>query len=85
MAQRISRATSAIKSSGAEFELPTDAATDQRLASVVHVPYLIFNEGFTTSSGAQIQRFALAEEAIRLTRMLARLTPRRRGPPACSR
>jgi RNA polymerase sigma factor (sigma-70 family) len=75
MAQRISRAKSTIKSAGAVFALPADPATDQRLASVLHVLYLIFNEGYTASSGVQIQRITLAEEAIRLTRMLARLLP----------
>ena len=75
MAQRISRAKSTIKVSGARFELPSRAGADERLASVLHVLYLIFNEGYTASSGAQIQRDALAEEAIRLTRMLRRLLP----------
>jgi RNA polymerase sigma factor (sigma-70 family) len=79
MAQRISRAKATIKSSGAVFELPTDAAGDARLGSVLHVLYLIFNEGYAASSGGeggtQLQRVALAEEAIRLTRMLHRLLP----------
>jgi RNA polymerase sigma factor (sigma-70 family) len=74
MAQRISRAKATIR--GAAFELPAGPAEDARLSSVLHVLYLIFNEGYTASSGAQIQRLALAEEAIRLTRMLQRLLPR---------
>jgi RNA polymerase sigma factor (sigma-70 family) len=75
MAQRITRAKATIKSAGATFDLRSDAARDDRLASVLHVLYLIFNEGYTASSGAQVQRVALAEEAIRLTRMLHRLLP----------
>jgi RNA polymerase sigma factor (sigma-70 family) len=74
MAQRISRAKATIR--GAAFELPAGPAEDARLSSVLHVLYLIFNEGYTASSGAQIQRLALAEEAIRLTRMLQRLLSR---------
>jgi RNA polymerase sigma factor (sigma-70 family) len=75
MAQRISRAKATIKSAGAAFELPRDAARDPRLDSVRHVLYLIFNEGYTATSGRQIQRNALATEAIRLTRMLHRMLP----------
>ncbi len=75
MAQRISRAKSTITAVGATFEFPGDPAADPRLASVRHVLYLIFNEGYAASSGAAIQRVALAEEAIRLTRMLQRLLP----------
>jgi RNA polymerase sigma factor (sigma-70 family) len=75
MAQRITRAKATIKGSPQGFELPADAARDPRLLSVRHVLYLIFNEGYTASAGAQVQRVALAEEAIRLTRMLARLLP----------
>jgi RNA polymerase sigma factor (sigma-70 family) len=73
MAQRISRAKASIK--GAVLELPPDAARDARLGSVLHVLYLIFNEGYTASSGSEIQRIALAEEAIALARMLRRLLP----------
>jgi RNA polymerase sigma factor (sigma-70 family) len=73
MAQRISRAKATLRN--ASFELPRDAARDARLASVRHVLYLIFNEGYTASSGLEIQRTALAEEAIRLGRMLHRLLP----------
>jgi RNA polymerase sigma factor (sigma-70 family) len=79
MAQRISRAKATIKASGAVFELPADASRDARLGSVLHVLYLIFNEGYAASSGGsggtQLQRISLAEEAIRLTRALARLLP----------
>jgi RNA polymerase sigma factor (sigma-70 family) len=75
MPQRISRAKATIKAVGAVFELPGDPARDGRLRSVLHVLYLIFNEGYAASSGSRIQRVALAEEAIRLTRMLQRLLP----------
>jgi RNA polymerase sigma factor (sigma-70 family) len=75
MAQRIGRAKATIKASGVPFELPADAALDARLKSVLHVLYLIFNEGYTASSGTDIQRVGLAEEAIRLARMLHRLLP----------
>jgi RNA polymerase sigma factor (sigma-70 family) len=75
MAQRISRAKATIQATGVSFRLPANAAADPRLASVLHVLYLIFNEGYAASSGTRIQRVALAQEAIRLTRMLAGLLP----------
>jgi RNA polymerase sigma factor (sigma-70 family) len=75
MAQRISRAKQSIKSSGAPFEQPTDAGHDQRLGAVLHVLYLIFNEGYTSSSGPALQRSDLAAEAIRLTRAVRHLLP----------
>jgi RNA polymerase sigma factor (sigma-70 family) len=76
MAQRITRAKATIEASGAIFGPPSDPAGDARLGSVLRVLYLIFNEGYAASSGAEIQRVELAEEAIRLTRMLGRLLPR---------
>jgi RNA polymerase sigma factor (sigma-70 family) len=70
MAQRISRAKQSIRSTGARFAaLPADEHAD-RLRVVMRVLYLIFNEGYTTSSGAVAQRADLTTEAIRLTRML---------------
>ena len=79
MAQRISRAKATITASDGRFTLPADATHDARLGSVRHVLYLIFNEGYTASSGGtagtQLQRVELAAEAIRLTRMLHRLLP----------
>jgi RNA polymerase sigma factor (sigma-70 family) len=75
MAQRISRAKQTIKASGVGFEMPPEAGREQRLAVVLHVLYLIFNEGYTASSGPEVQRTALAGEAIRITRMLHRLLP----------
>lgn len=68
MAQRISRAKSAIKASGVPFRLPSTAEQNARLPSVLHVLYLIFNEGYTSSDGAHLLRTDLSSEAIRLTR-----------------
>ena len=68
MAQRISRAKQTIKASGVPFQLPTSQERAQRLRAVLHVLYLIFNEGYTTSAGPHLQRLELSREAIRLTR-----------------
>jgi RNA polymerase sigma factor (sigma-70 family) len=68
MAQRISRAKQKIKSSGVPFEMPDDRERHERLDAVLHVLYLIFNEGYASSIGATLQRRDLANEAIRLTR-----------------
>ncbi|GAA0922777.1 sigma factor-like helix-turn-helix DNA-binding protein [Kribbella koreensis] len=70
MAQRISRAKQKLK--GQPFELSQD---EERLAQVLHVLYLVFNEGYTTSSGADLHRADLSGEAIRLTRMVHQLLP----------
>lgn len=70
MAQRVSRAKQKLK--GLPFELSQD---EERLAQVLHVLYLLFNEGYTSSSGADLQRADLSAEAIRLTRMVHRLLP----------
>jgi len=75
MAQRISRAKQSIKASGIPFSMPTAHERDQRFRAVLHVLYLIFNEGYTTSSGPDLQRSDLTREAIRLTRALRRLLP----------
>lgn len=75
MAQRISRAKERIRSTGARFELPPEAERAGRLLVVMHVLYLVFNEGYTTSSGPDLHRADLTTEAIRLTRLLLRLTP----------
>ena len=75
VAQRISRAKQTIRDSGVEFTLPTEAERPERLAAVRQVLYLVFNEGYTASSGSQLQTVELAEEAIRLTRLLHRLLP----------
>ena len=70
MAQRISRAKSTVKASGVPFRLPSSDEQQERLRSVLHVLYLIFNEGYTSSDGAELQRRDLASEAIRLTRIV---------------
>ena len=75
MAQRISRAKQTIKTGGLGFDLPPDPERAERLRVVLHVLYLIFNEGYTTSSGASLHRADLTAEGIRLARLLHRLTP----------
>jgi predicted RNA polymerase sigma factor len=75
MAQRISRAKQSIKSSGTPFRLPTDEERAQRLGAVLHVLYLIFNEGYVASTGPHAQRLELSSEAIRLTRALHHSLP----------
>jgi predicted RNA polymerase sigma factor len=75
MAQRISRAKQRVKSSGVPFRMPTLRERAERLGAVLHVLYLIFNEGYATSSGPGLQRSDLANEAIRLTRAVHRQLP----------
>ena len=75
MAQRISRAKQTIKQAGARFDLPPDAERADRLRVVLHVLYLMFNEGYTTSAGPSLHRADLTSEAIRLARLLRRLVP----------
>ena len=75
MAQRISRAKQRIKAAGGGFELPPVGERAERLRVVLHVLYLIFNEGYTASAGPALQRAELTGEAIRLTRMVHRLLP----------
>jgi RNA polymerase sigma factor (sigma-70 family) len=70
MGQRISRAKQAIRASGAEFQMPPPPEFGQRLAAVEQVLYLIFNEGYTATSGQALLRVDLSGEAIRLTRQL---------------
>jgi RNA polymerase sigma factor (sigma-70 family) len=76
MAQRISRAKQSIRTSGVPFALPDTEERTQRLDSVLHVLYLIFNEGYTSSFGPHLQRTDLANEAMRLTRALHAALPR---------
>ncbi|WP_433089992.1 RNA polymerase sigma factor [Dactylosporangium sp. CA-052675] len=73
--QRISRAKQRIRDTGARFEMPAPDALGERLTAVRHVLYLIFNEGYTASSGDALNRVELTGEAIRLTRQLHRLLP----------
>jgi RNA polymerase sigma factor (sigma-70 family) len=75
MGQRISRAKQTIRASGAEFRLPPDPERSKRIAAVLHVLYLIFNEGYTASSGTTLHRVELTAEAIRLTRQLRERLP----------
>jgi RNA polymerase sigma factor (sigma-70 family) len=75
MAQRISRAKQRIKASGVPFRMPTDRERAQRLSAVLHVLYLIFNEGYASSIGANLQRSDLSNEAIRLTRAVRNVLP----------
>jgi predicted RNA polymerase sigma factor len=78
MAQRISRAKQSIKASGVPFELPSFEERDARLETVLHVLYLVFSEGYTSSTGPDLQRSDLAFEAIRLTRMVYAHLPEKR-------
>jgi len=75
MAQRISRAKQTIKASGVPFRLPTNEERGERLSAVLHVLYLVFNEGYTSSAGPELQRTELSSEAIRLTRAIHALLP----------
>jgi RNA polymerase sigma factor (sigma-70 family) len=73
MAQRISRAKQSIKTSGIPFQMPTAEERAGRLRAVLHVLYLIFNEGYTSSGGSDLRRDDLSQEAIRLTRIVHKL------------
>jgi len=75
MAQRISRAKQGIRASRVPFRLPTPEERTARLRLVLHVLYLIFNEGYASSTGRELHRTELSEEAIRLTRMAHQLVP----------
>jgi RNA polymerase sigma factor (sigma-70 family) len=70
LAQRISRAKQTIRAAGARFTMPPPEELPARLAAVLHVLYLIFNEGYTASSGDRLHRVELTAEAIRLARQL---------------
>ncbi|GAA4595745.1 sigma factor-like helix-turn-helix DNA-binding protein [Planotetraspora phitsanulokensis] len=75
MAQRISRAKQRIKASGVPFRMPDHQERPRRLASVLHVLYLIFNEGYASSAGPDLHRVELSREAIRLARTAHALLP----------
>jgi RNA polymerase sigma factor (sigma-70 family) len=75
MAQRISRSKQRIRDAGAEFGPLTPKEQEQRLPLVLHVLYLVFNEGYAATSGGDLHRVELSAEAIRLTRMLHRNLP----------
>ncbi len=75
LAQRISRAKQRISEAKIRFEQPPPEARAARLRSVLHVLYLMFNEGYIASSGSELERVDLATEALRLTRLLLRVMP----------
>lgn len=75
IAQRIVRGKQKIRDAGIPFEIPTIPQMPQRLDSVLSVIYLVFNEGYSASSGETVTRRDLSEEAIRLGRLLAQLLP----------
>src|SRR5438132_4032353 len=75
MAQRISRGKQSIKSSGVGFVMPAPEERSERVGAVLHVLYLVFNEGYAASSGPAHQRVDLSSEAIRLARAVHELLP----------
>jgi RNA polymerase sigma-70 factor (ECF subfamily) len=75
MGQRLSRAKRKIGVAGIPYEVPPDHALPERLASILAVIYLVFTEGYSSSSGEQLVRLELCEEAIRLARLLVALMP----------
>lgn len=76
IAQRIVRAKRTLGEAHVPYEVPRGEELAPRLASVLEVVYLIFNEGYTATSGGDWMRPALAQEALRLGRMLAEIAPR---------
>jgi RNA polymerase sigma factor (sigma-70 family) len=75
MTRRITRAKQQIKESGIPFRLPAREERAERLATVLHVLYLIFTEGYAATTGPRLHRVELSTEAIRLTRIVHRLLP----------
>ncbi|MEV6950440.1 RNA polymerase sigma factor [Streptomyces sp. NPDC051183] len=75
VAQRIVRAKRALAKAGVPFEVPYGADREERLASVLEVIYLVFNEGYSATAGDDLVRPALCEDALRLARVLAALMP----------
>ena len=75
IAQRIVRAKAKIRDARIPYQVPSRADLPQRLDSVLHVAYLVFNEGYSASSGGSLTRHDLSGEAIRLARLLAELLP----------
>ncbi|MFF1556483.1 RNA polymerase sigma factor [Streptomyces sp. NPDC058279] len=75
VAQRVVRAKRALAKAGVPFEVPYGADREQRLASVLEVIYLVFNEGYSATAGDDLVRPALCEDALRLARVLAGLMP----------
>jgi RNA polymerase sigma-70 factor, ECF subfamily len=88
LAQRIVRAKGKIRDARIPYEVPARAALPERLDAVLRVIYLVFNEGYAASSGAQVTRHDVSGEAIRLARLLVELLPALResqGAPSSSR
>ena len=75
MTRRITRAKQTIKDSGVPFRMPSGPERERRLRAVLHVLYLVFNEGYASTQGPHLQRAELAAEAIRLARLVHRLLP----------
>ncbi|MEV0394764.1 RNA polymerase sigma factor [Polymorphospora rubra] len=75
MAQRISRAKQTVRANGGSFTMPSGPDRARRLTAVLHVLYLLFNEGYTATAGPDLTAPRLSDEAIRLTGWLRRLLP----------
>lgn len=75
VAQRIVRAKAKIRDAGIPYQIPSTTDLPQRLDAVLHVIYLVFNEGYSASSGTSVVRRDLTDEAIRLGRLLVELLP----------
>jgi RNA polymerase sigma-70 factor (ECF subfamily) len=82
LAQRLVRAKNKIKLAGIPYEIPADEELPARLSTALHVVYLVFNEGYAASSGGDLLRTDLTNDAIRLARQLVELLPSEREPRA---
>jgi RNA polymerase sigma-70 factor (ECF subfamily) len=82
VAQRIVRAKAKIRAAGIPYQVPARAELPDRLESVLHVIYLVFNEGYSASAGETLTRVDLSTEAIRLGRLLVELLPEPTEPEA---
>jgi RNA polymerase sigma-70 factor (ECF subfamily) len=82
VAQRIVRAKAKIRAAGIPYQVPARADLPERLATVLHVVYLVFNEGYSASTGESLTRLDLSTEAIRLGRLLVELLPAPTEPEA---